>query len=62
MRGLVIIYEDDGVGFPENFDISAERHMGMRLIRLLSKGVAGNPKWHSDSLGMRFEWALAYIN
>jgi two-component sensor histidine kinase len=54
-RGLKLIYEDDGVGFPENFDISAASHSGMSFIRLLSKSLRANPTWHSDPLGIRFE-------
>jgi two-component sensor histidine kinase len=53
------VYEDDGVGFPEDFDISEAGHMGMRFIELLSKGIAGNHEWLSDSLGIRFEMVLA---
>jgi two-component sensor histidine kinase len=41
--GLKLIYEDDGVGFPENFDISAASHSGMSFIRLLSKAFAPMP-------------------
>lgn len=57
--GLQIVYEDDGVGFPEDFDMSAAGHMGMRLIELLSQSVAGTCNWHSDPLGVRFEIAVA---
>jgi two-component sensor histidine kinase len=55
---LTIVYEDDGVGFPEGFDVTEASHMGMRLIQSLSKGVGGHREWHSDSLGIRFEIAL----
>ena len=55
---LTIVYEDDGVGFPEGFDINETGHMGMSLIRLLSKGLGGEPEWHSDALGIRFEMRL----
>ena len=60
--GLKVLYEDDGVGFPEDFDMSASGHMGMRLIELLSQSVAGTCNWHSDPLGIRFEIAIADIN
>jgi two-component sensor histidine kinase len=59
--GLKVIYEDDGVGFPEDFDLSAPGHMGMRLIELLSNSVAGVHSWHSDPLGVRFEIAIPNI-
>jgi two-component sensor histidine kinase len=55
---LMIAYEDDGVGFPEDFDFNEAGHMGMNFIRLLSKGLEGRHEWHSDALGMRFEIVL----
>jgi two-component sensor histidine kinase len=55
---LMIAYEDDGVGFPEGFDVNAAGHMGMNFIRLLSTGLEGHHEWHSDPLGMRFEIVL----
>jgi two-component sensor histidine kinase len=55
---LTIAYEDDGVGFPENFDVDRVGHMGMRFIQLLSKGVGGRHEWQSDSLGIRFQIML----
>jgi hypothetical protein len=32
--------------------------MGMNFIRLLSTGLDGHHKWHSDPLGIRFEIVL----
>jgi two-component sensor histidine kinase len=55
---LMIAYEDDGVGFPEDFDFNEAGHMGMNFIRLLSMGLEGHHEWHSDSLGIRFEIVL----
>ena len=55
---LTFVYQDDGVGFPEGFDINETGHMGMSLIRLLSKGLGCEPDWHSDALGIRFEMRL----
>jgi two-component sensor histidine kinase len=51
---LAMVYEDDGVGFPEEFDTARADHTGMRFIEMLSKGLGGDPEWHSDSLGVRF--------
>ena len=48
-------YEDDGVGFPEGFDISNDGNLGMRFIRSVSKQINGTPKWISDPLGVHFE-------
>jgi two-component sensor histidine kinase len=56
--GLMIAYEDDGVGFPEGFDIAHDGHFGMRLIRSLSKQLKATHEWLSDPLGIRFEITL----
>jgi len=55
---LTVVYEDDGVGFPEGFNVAGAGHVGMRLIQLLSKGIGGHHEWHSDPLGIRFEISL----
>ena len=52
---LLFTYEDDGVGFPEDFDISSDGNLGMRFIRSLSDQLHGTQKWISDPLGIRFE-------
>lgn len=51
---LGIAYADDGVGFPEDFDVNEAGHMGMNFIRLLSTGLDGHHEWRSDPLGVRF--------
>ena len=55
---LTIVYEDDGVGFPENFDVTQSGHTGMRFIQLLSKSLDARHEWLSDPLGVRFEIVL----
>jgi two-component sensor histidine kinase len=52
---LRFVYEDDGVGFPEGFDVAHGGHQGMQFIRLLAKQLNGPHEWLSDSLGVRFE-------
>jgi len=52
---LLLSYEDDGVGFPEAFDVSHDGHLGMRFIRSLSEQLGGSHKWLSDPLGVQFE-------
>ncbi len=54
----MIAYEDDGVGFPEGFNVSEAGHMGMNFIRLLSAGLGAHHEWRSDPLGIRFEIVL----
>jgi two-component sensor histidine kinase len=55
---LRIVYEDDGVGFPEGFDVAHDGHVGMQVIRLLSQQLHGTYKWDSDPLGIRFELSI----
>jgi two-component sensor histidine kinase len=52
---LLFAYEDDGVGFPEDFDISNDGNLGMRFIRSLSDQLHGTQKWICDPLGIHFE-------
>jgi two-component sensor histidine kinase len=52
---LHLSYEDDGVGFPEAFDVSHDGHLGMRFIRSLSEQLGATHKWLSDPLGIQFE-------
>jgi two-component sensor histidine kinase len=55
-RHLLLTYEDDGVGFPEEFDVSQNNgRQGMRLIRMFTEQLSGTAEWDSDPLGMRFE-------
>ena len=52
---LILSYEDDGVGFPEAFDVLHDGHLGMRFIRSLSEQLGAIHKWLSDPLGIQFE-------
>jgi two-component sensor histidine kinase len=52
---LSLSFEDDGVGFPEAFDVSHDGHLGMRFIRSLSEQLGGTHTWLSDPLGVQFE-------
>jgi two-component sensor histidine kinase len=55
LTALRFEYEDDGVGFPEDFDISNDGNLGMRFIRSLSDQLHGTQSWISDPLGVHFE-------
>ena len=43
---------DDGVGFPENFDPSADGGLGFQLMRALAKGLNAELQFEHDSLGV----------
>jgi two-component sensor histidine kinase len=55
LTALQFEYEDDGVGFPEDFDMADDENLGMRFIRSLSEQLQGTHIWLSDPLGVRFE-------
>lgn len=50
--------EDDGVGFPENFNPHTDGGTGFHLIRTLAASVGADLDIQSDSLGARFRITL----
>jgi two-component sensor histidine kinase len=52
---LTLRYQDDGVGFPEGFEVRRDGKVGMKLIGSLSERLKATHSWSSDSLGMSFE-------
>jgi two-component sensor histidine kinase len=59
---LRFIYEDDGVGFPEGFDVTQDGHLGMRFIRLLSDQLNAERHWDSTPLGLRFKITVPLVD
>ena len=57
-NGMRLVYEDDGVGFSEGFDIAEDGHLGMHFIRLLCEQLKGTHEWLSDPLGVRFDLSM----
>ncbi|MFT4600530.1 MAG: two-component sensor histidine kinase [Arenicella sp.] len=63
-RGFVIVYEDNGVGLPANFDLSTSTTLGMQLIEMLSEQIDGkidfsfSGKQSGKGYGLRFELRL----
>jgi|HubBroStandDraft_5_1064220.scaffolds.fasta_scaffold45975_2 two-component sensor histidine kinase len=55
---VVVEVEDDGVGFPENFDPIKDGGTGMRLIRHLAASINAELDIDSDSLGTSFRLTL----
>jgi len=54
-RGQILIeIQDDGVGFPENFDPGKQGGVGLKLIRQLAASLGADLEIESDSLGARF--------
>lgn len=57
---VVLEIEDDGVGFPENFDPTRDGGTGMRLIRHLAHSLGAQLEIDSDSLGTSFRLTLPH--
>lgn len=52
--GLTFVFEDDGVGLPENFDPARDGSLGMRVARALSEQLCGRYEWQDYGIGLRF--------
>lgn len=55
---LRYVYQDNGVGLPDDFDFARDGHLGMRLIQSLSERMRGTYQWSSKSAGVQFEIAV----
>jgi two-component sensor histidine kinase len=51
---LTFMFEDDGVGLPENFDPAHDGGLGMRLVQGLSDQLHGQFEWRDIGVGLRF--------
>ena len=52
---MVFSFEDDGIGFPENFDPAHSDGFGMRILRSLVQQLNGTSLWENSGVGLRFE-------
>ena len=50
---FLVSVTDDGVGFPENFDPTADGGLGFQLMRALANGLNADLQFEHDSLGVR---------
>jgi two-component sensor histidine kinase len=51
---LVVEIADDGVGFPEDFDVTKDGGIGTRTIRVLARQLHAEFDFDSTPLGLRF--------
>lgn len=47
--GLALIFKDDGVGLPENFDLKRAKSLGLRLISILTRQIKGEVSFYNDN-------------
>jgi two-component sensor histidine kinase len=55
---LRYVYQDEGVGLPEDFNSARDGNLGMRLIQSLSERIRGTHHWSTSPTGVRFEIAV----
>jgi two-component sensor histidine kinase len=48
------VFEDDGIGFPEDFRPEASDGLGMRILRSLVAEMRGRCEWKDRGIGLRF--------
>jgi two-component sensor histidine kinase len=53
-QALTFFFEDDGIGFPENFDPAADGGLGMTIIDSVCRQMRGSYTWHDSGIGLRF--------
>ncbi len=54
-HGMVVFsFEDDGIGFPENFDPASNESLGMKILQSLSRQLHGSCEWEDLGIGLRF--------
>jgi two-component sensor histidine kinase len=51
---MIFSFEDDGIGFPENFDPDRSDSLGMHILRSLSHQLGGACEWQDLGIGLRF--------
>jgi two-component sensor histidine kinase len=49
----MLIYQDNGPGLPENFEIGKSRSLGMRLVQQLTRQLNGEIKYSFEN-GAKF--------
>ena len=50
---LRVNVDDDGVGFPEDFDPQVDGGLGLKLVRTLAKSIQADLQFDHDCLGVR---------
>jgi two-component sensor histidine kinase len=55
---LHYVYQDDGIGLPEDFSYARDGRLGMRLIQSLSERMHGTYQWSNNKAGIQFEIAV----
>ena len=52
---IIILIKDDGVGFPDDFDVNVNTSLGFHLIRVLSEQINADFKYENEKSGTVFQ-------
>ncbi|WP_421774529.1 PAS domain S-box protein [Gracilimonas sp.] len=61
-KKINIKIKDDGVGFPEDFDVNTNTSLGFHLIRVLSEQIDATYKYENETTGTIFELSFEKHN
>jgi two-component sensor histidine kinase len=59
-RTIAFSFEDDGVGFPVNFDPTRHDSLGMKILDSLCAQLRGRSEWQDLGIGLRFVCRFPY--
>ena len=51
---IAFLFEDDGIGFPEDFDPARNDSLGMKILESLTAQLHGLCRWQDLGIGLRF--------
>ncbi|MFB2892503.1 PAS domain S-box protein [Aerosakkonemataceae cyanobacterium BLCC-F50] len=57
---LALIISDNGIGLPPQFDLKTLKHLGLRIVQVLSQQIGGEFKYESTNQGTEFKILLNY--
>jgi two-component sensor histidine kinase len=58
---VVFAFEDDGIGFPEDFDPKRDDGLGMRILHSVSAQLNGVHEWQDSGTGLRFQCCFPIV-
>lgn len=58
---LSFTFQDDGPGFPDEFELVRDGRMGVRLIQSLCERMHGECRWANAASGLRFEMTIPMV-
>ncbi|MBE9227501.1 PAS domain S-box protein [Phormidium sp. LEGE 05292] len=57
---LALIISDDGVGLPQDFSLETFKHLGLKIVKVLSQQINGEFNYESTNKGTEFKILINY--